>query len=145
GGVTAKPAQAAPAGVVLDGTIYGPATTFTGTNVNVDATTGSGENRLMLVGGSYNSSGASGTKPNITSVTFTPSGESAITLDLVDKQWAPPSSTTDTGRMATIYVLAPAKNPPASTAGTLTVTFSASFTTGVVVGVANFQGVDQTT
>ena len=36
-------------------------------------------------------------------------------------------------------------NPPSGQLGTVTVTFSGSVTNGIVAGVANFTGVDQTT
>ena len=129
----------------LDGAVvYG--TTFTGNSINLSVSTGSGQNQLMLVGVSYNSSttGSAGSRPYISSVIFTPTVGDPITLDLVKQQWSPSTETVDPGRMAAIYILDPSKNPAAGTAGVLAVNFSASFTTGAVVGVANFKGVDQT-
>ena len=131
----------------LDGPFFYTQSNANSSTVDLDVTTGLGQNRLMLVGISYNSSttGSAGDRPYITSVVFTPDVGTAVELDLVDDQWSPPGGETDPGRMSAIYFLPPEDNPSAGTEGTLTVTFSATFTTGVVVGAANFQGVDQTT
>ncbi|MGD9118650.1 MAG: hypothetical protein PVJ08_07985, partial [Dehalococcoidia bacterium] len=94
-------------------------------------TTGTGTNRLMLVGVSWNSNA---TEASIDSVTFTPSGEDPIVLDYVIER----KKATDP-RYAAIYSLL---NPPSGQAGTVTVNFDASVGNGIVVGVANFAGVD---
>ena len=81
--------------------------------------------------------GAGTTDRTITSVTFTPSGSSALNLSLVKKQQAGTQL-----RYAAIYSLL---NPPSGQAGTVTVTFSGSVSNGIVAGIANFKGVDQWT
>ena len=67
-------------------------------------------------------------------MTFTPSGGSATPLTLVGQR------ENEAGRLAAIYSLLA---PPSGQAGNVTVTFSGSVGNGIVVGVANFQGVDQ--
>jgi hypothetical protein len=120
--------------VTLDGAVS-TNTLASGTSTNVNHTTGAGTDRLMLVGVSWNSGTSART---ISSVTFTPNGGSALALSGVRTQQV--ASTTY--RYAAIYRLL---NPPSGQAGTVTVTFSASVSSGIVVGVANFAGVDQTT
>ena len=125
--------------VTLDGTP--DSNTFTSSaSVSLSHTTGSGSNRLMMVGISFNCSTTS-PLPTINTVTFTPSGGSTLPLTLVGSKDAGSS------RVAAIYYLPPADNPTSGTAGTVAVTFTGSTacTTGIVVGAANFQGVDQTT
>ena len=98
-------------------------------------TTGTGTDRLMLVGVSWN---CGTTDRTISSVTFTPSGGSAIALTVVKTQQARhdscatrPSTSCSTRRRAV--------------AGTVTVTFSGAVSNGIVAGAVNFAGVDQTT
>jgi hypothetical protein len=119
--------------VTVDGTPT-VQTSTTGTTVSWSHTTGTGTNRLMLVGVSWNSAT---TATTISSVTFTPSGGSATALSPVitrQNSWA--------YRYTAIYSLV---NPPSGTSGTVAVTLSTSVTNGVVAGAANFAGVDQTT
>ena len=118
----------------------------TGNSIDVDITVGDGDDRLILVGVSYNFSGES-TIPTIGSVIFTPTNPSGdpIALDLVVDQFSP-SGSGDTGRKAAIYVLDPLDNPSVETEGKVTVAFAGGdgdYTTGAVVGVAQFEGVDQ--
>jgi uncharacterized repeat protein (TIGR01451 family) len=123
--------------VSLDGTP--DAQIFTSTDsVNLSHTTGTGDNRLMLVGVSFNCSTTS-PLPTIDKVMFTPGSGLALPLTLVGSKDAGSS------RVAAIYQLSPANNPPGGTAGIVAVTFlgSTACTTGVVVGAANFKGVDQ--
>ena len=103
----------------------------------VDHTTGTGTDRLMLVGVSWN---CGTTDRSISSVTFTPSGGSAIALDEVITQLGENSSSDS--RYSAIYSLL---NPPSGVSGTVTVNFSGSVSNGIVAGVANFAGVNQTT
>ncbi len=103
-------------------------------SINITHTTGTGANRLMLVGVSWNSNTAAS---SITSVTFTPDGGSATALTEVRTEKA-----SSNYRYAAIYQLL---NPGSGVAGTVTVTFSASIPNGIVAGAANFKGVDQTT
>jgi hypothetical protein len=100
-------------------------------SINVPHTTGTGTDRLMLVGVSANTYN---TTDPISSVTFTPNGGSATALSLVG------SIENEAGRLATIYSLL---NPPSGVSGTVTVTFSNSVGYGIVAGVANFAGVNQ--
>ena len=139
--VTATFIEMQPETVYLDGPpVYG--VMESGSTISIDTLTGSGENRLMLVGVSYNSSTTN--SAYITSVTFTPTGLDPLDLTLVIEETSPPDQTEDPGRRAAIYYLDPSLNPDPMTEGVLEVTFSEAFTTGAVAGVANFQGVDQT-
>ncbi len=92
-------------------------------------TTGTGANRLMLVGASWNSGT---TATSISSVTF--EGQA---LSVVGTLQYPSQN-----RYTAIYsLLAPASG----VSGTLSITFSASISNGIVAGAANFAEVDQTT
>jgi uncharacterized repeat protein (TIGR02543 family) len=124
----------ADAGVTVDGTPT-TKTASSGTSVSWTHTTGTGANRLMLVGVSYNSNTAAVT---VSSVTFTPSGGSALSLNqVISRKYA------SNFRYAAIWYLP--TEPPINTSGTVLVTFSASVSSGIVAGAANFQGVDTTT
>ena len=114
-------------GAVSSGTADGVST------ITISHTTGTGVNRLMLVGVSSNSYNGART---ISSVTFTPSGGTAAALTEVGHV------ENEAGRLAAIYYLLA---PPSGQAGTVTVTYSGSVAYGIVAGVANFAGVDQTT
>ena len=109
-GATPVSAQDRAGGVVLDGAISSGTADGTAT-LSIPHTTGSGENRLMLVGISANSYNGART---ISSVTFTPTGDSAISLSAVG------SIENEAGRLSAIYSLVA---PPVSTAGTVTITF----------------------
>ncbi len=119
--------------VTLDGDVHSNAADDV-SSINISHTTGTGANRLMLVGVSWN---CGGTARSISSVTFTPGGGSATALDEVDTE-----QTGSQARYSAIYSLL---DPPSGTSGTVTVTFSGSVSNGIVAGVANFAGVDQTT
>ena len=128
-GATPVSAQDRAGGVVLEsassGTADGTAT------LSIPHTTGSGDDRLMLVGITANSYNSAQT---ISSVTFTPSGDSAISMSEVG------SVENEAGRLSAIYSLLA---PPISTAGTVTITFSGSVNNGMAAGVADFSGVNQ--
>ena len=106
------------------------------TSVSFSHTVGTGNNRLMLVGVSWN---CGTTNRTISSVTFTPSGGSATNLTEVITQLGYNSTNP---RYSAIYKLL---NPPSGVSGTVTVTFSGAVTNGSVAGAADFAGVDQTT
>ena len=98
-------------------------------------TTGTGSNRLMLVGVSWN---CGTTDRTITSATFTPNGESALDLTLVITEqytW-----TTNNYRYTAIYRLLA---PPSGVTGTVDIVFSGAVSNGIIAGAANFAGVDQ--
>jgi len=125
--------ESAKSEVALDGTVSS-GTANSASSINIAHTTGTGTNRLMLVGVSWN---CGTTARTISSVTFTPNGGSAVSLTNV--------ITEQTGtqlRYSAIYSLL---NPPSGTTGTVTVTFSGSVSNGIVAGAANFAGVNQTT
>ncbi|MBK6283473.1 MAG: hypothetical protein IPF54_13215 [Draconibacterium sp.] len=105
-------------------------------SLTINHTTGTGTDRLMLVGVSWNCGTADRT---ISSVTFTPTGGSAVGLSEVITQLG---YNTTNPRYSAIYSLL---NPPSGQAGTVTITFSGSVSNGIVAGAANFKGVDQTT
>ena len=96
--------------------------------------TGTGTNRLMLVGVSWN---ANTTVTPLISITFTPTGGSPIPLSLVITQ-----QSSWLLRSSAIYSLV---NPPIGQSGTVLVTFSGAVGNGVVAGATNFAGVDMTT
>ncbi len=104
-------------------------------SISFSHTTGTGTDRLMLVGVSWNS-GSSAT--SISSVTFSyGTGPTVVTLD--------PVITEQTGtqlRYAAIYRWPAGAQPPSGQAGTVTITFSGSVSSGIVAGAANFAGVD---
>jgi uncharacterized repeat protein (TIGR02543 family) len=127
----APASEPVPGSVTLDGTVSSGV--ITGTSISVAHTTGTGTDRLMLVGVSWN---CYNTARTISSVTFT-YGSTTLTLNPVITQQAGTQL-----RHAAIYSLL---NPPSGVSGTVTVTFSGSVSNGIVVGVANFAGVDQTT
>ena len=98
-------------------------------------TTGTGSNRLMLVGVSWNSNA---TAAATTGVTFTPDGGGPlVTLNKVIER-----QRSGQMRYSAIYSYL---SPPSGQAGTVAVTFANTVSNGIVVGVANFAGVDQIT
>ena len=99
--------------------------------ISVSHTTGTGTNRLMLVAVSANNYT---TAFNIDSVSFT--------YDSTELELTEVGTQTDSGRKTAIYRLL---DPPSGQSGTVTVDFSATIGYSIVVGVANFEGVDQTT
>ena len=103
--------------------------------VDLEHRTGTGLNRLLVVGVSWNSASAART---ISSVTFTPDvGTAAALTEVITQKHG------SNYRYAAIYRLV---NPPSGQDGTVTVTFSGgTVTAGIIVGAANFAGVDQTT
>ena len=128
---TANFVEASPTGeVTLDGAVSSETADGVAT-ISIDHTTGTGTNRLMLVGVSANSYNNART---ISSVNFAPDGGSATALSEVG------SVENEAGRLTAIYSLL---NPPSGVSGTVTVTFSDTVNYGIIAGVANFAGVDQ--
>jgi len=121
--------------VTLDGAVSS-GTAASGSSLSFAHTTGTGNNRLLLVGVSWN---CGSTNRTISSVTFTPDGGSAAGLSEVITQLG---YSTSNPRYTAIYSLL---NPPSGQTGTVTVTFSGSVSNGIMAGAANFAGVDQTT
>ena len=119
--------------VTLDGTVHSNVVA-SGSSISIDHTTGTGANRLLLVGVSWNSGTSERT---ISSITFTPSGGSAVGLNMVVSR-----KYSSQNRDSAIYSLL---NPASGQAGTITVTFSGSVGSGIMAGAANFAGVDQST
>ncbi len=104
-------------------------------SIEIPHTTGTGTERLMLVGVSWN---CGTTDRTISSVTFTPSGGGALELTEVITERGYNATNP---RYSAIYGLL---DPPSGETGTVTVTFSGAVSNGIVAGVANFAGVDQT-
>jgi len=98
-------------------------------------TTGNGVNRLLLVGVAWN---CGSTDRTISSVVFDDGDQQLMLGEVVTTK----GDSTTAPRYAAIYHLV---NPPASTAGEVTVTFSGTVSNGIVAGAANFANVDQTT
>ena len=108
-------------------------------SVSFAHTLGTGADRLLMVGVSWNSLS---TATTISSVTFTPDGGGD------PESLTPVITQQPTGQMrySAIYSLLPDSVALGSGAtGMVTVTFSASISNGLVAGAVNFQGVDQTT
>jgi len=122
--------------VVVDGYVYSD-TNDDVASTTVDITTGTGANRLMLVGISWNCGTADRT---ISSVTFTPTGGSAVALTPVITQQAGTQL-----RYSAIYRWPQGTPIPSGQNGAIEVTFSGSVSNGIVIGVANFSGVNQAT
>jgi uncharacterized repeat protein (TIGR02543 family) len=101
-------------------------------------TTGTGANRLMLVGVSWNSGDAA---ENITSVVFN-YGSTNLALDEVITEGVTVSGTVSGPRFAAIYSLL---NPPSGQAGTIIISFDDTVSNGVVAGAATFKGVNSAT
>ncbi len=102
-------------------------------------TTGSGSDRLVLVGVSWN---CGSTNRTIESVTFTPDGGDPISLTEVLTQLG---YSTSNPRYSAIWYVAGDTNVPSGAEGTVTITFSGSVSNGIMAGAANFAGVDPTT
>jgi len=120
----------------LDGTVSSGTGAPTASSISFSHTTGTGSNRLVLVGVSWN---CGSTDRTISSITFTPDGGSAVSLAEVITQlynWS------TSYRYTAIYSLL---NPPSGVAGTVDITFSGAVSNGSIAGAANFAGVDQTT
>ncbi|WP_162844818.1 alkaline phosphatase D family protein, partial [Pelolinea submarina] len=121
-----------PGVVELDGTASAETGAANASSVSFSHTTGTGTNRLMLVGTSWN---CGSTTRTISSVVFTYGTEE---LDLVEGITQESNSTAQ--RFASIWY-SPSE-PPQNTSGTVTVTFSGSVSNGIVAGAANFAGVN---
>ena len=124
-----------PGRITLDGAVSSGTGAANASNVTVSHTTGTGSDRLMLVGVSWNAETTDRTNP---SVTFS-YGAGPTVLDFTPVI-AQVSGTAR--RYSAIYSL---KAPPSGQVGTVTVTFAGTVSNGIVVGVANFRGVNQTT
>ncbi|MFN2304715.1 MAG: cohesin domain-containing protein, partial [Anaerolineales bacterium] len=127
--------------VELDGVVTsatGGASGNTDTSFEIAShTTGTGEDRLMLVGVSWNS----GTDAkNITSVVFN-YDTTELSFDEVITQEVTVSGSVSGPRYSAIYSYL---NPPAGEIGTVTINFDEAVVNGIVAGVVNFKGVNQT-
>ena len=131
--VTATFVQYVPMSLGPDGTPTNGTGAGNASSVTFAHTTGTGTDRLLLVGVSWN---CGTTDRSISSVTFTPSGGSAIDLTAVKTQRG---GTDTTYRYSAIYRLV---DPPRGVTGTVTVTFSGQVSNGSVAGAADFAGVD---
>ena len=129
--VTASSATSVSSPPALDGAVSFATATATVSTISFAHTTGSGADRLTLVGIAANNYSTTRT---LSSVTFTPSGGSAIALSPVG------SVQNGNGRLSAIYSLLA---PPSGASGTMAVNFSGSVGYGIVAGAANFKGVDQ--
>ncbi len=134
----APPVRVQAAGIVeLDGDVHSATAAANESNINISHTTGTGSDRLMLVGVSWNSGSTART---ISSVTFS-YGSGPTVLNFTEKIAQKHSVAANYRYSAIWYLVA----PPSGETGTVTVTFSDTVSNGIVAGVANFKGVDQTT
>ena len=131
--ITANFSQYTQVPLGLDGSVSSTAADDVST-IQIPHTTGTGTDRLMLVGVSWN---CGTTDRTISSVTFTPANGIATSLTSVLKQQAGTQL-----RYSAIYSLL---NTPRNTSGIVTITFSGEVTNGIVAGAANFAGVNQST
>jgi hypothetical protein len=120
----------------LDGAASSGTALPNASSISFSHTTGTGTNRLMLVGVSWN---CGSTNQTISSITFTPEGGSAITLTEV---WTELYNWSTNYRYTAIYSLL---GPASGVSGTVSITFSGAVSNGIIAGAANFAGVDQTT
>ena len=104
-------------------------------------TTGSGSNRALLVGISFNGSGTS-TLPRLMEFYFQESNGTIDPMYQVVSQSIMLTQTPYQGRAVAIFALI---NPPQNNSGKVYVAFNGTWTTGCIVGAVNFQGVDQNT
>ena len=102
--------------------------------ISFDHTTGTGSDRLLLVGVSWNCGSANRT---ISSVVFNDGTDHPLTEVITQLGY-----NTSNPRYTAIYSLL---NPSSGQAGMVTVTFSGSVSNGIMAGAANFAGVNQTT
>ena len=125
-------------GVVTQDGAYSTANGDEVGSISFAHTLGTGADRLLMVGVSWNSLS---TATTISSVTFTPDGggDAESLTPVITQQ---PSGQM---RYSAIYSLLPDASLASGATGTVTVTFSASISNGIVAGAVNFQGVDQTT
>ncbi len=122
--------------VYVDGAASSGTSAPTNSSISFSHTTGTGTNRLLLVGVSWN---CGTTDRSISTITFTPSGGSALALTEVIKQLGYSSSNP---RYSAIYRLLA---PPSGVTGTIDIVFSGAVSNGIIAGAANFAGVDQST
>lgn len=116
----------------------------TGSSISISHTTGTGTDRLMLLGVSWNAGSSAKT---ISSVQFTYGTSGQLNFSEVHTETATATGTTSGPRYSAIWGSVDAVSGellaiPLNTAGTLTITFSTEVTNGIVAGVANFKGVD---
>ena len=123
--------------MTLDGAVSSGTGAANSSSLSFSHTTGTGANRLLLVGVSWN---AGTTARTISSVTFTPSGGSAVALTPVITQ-----QVSGQNRYSAIYRWPASTALPSGQSGTVAVTFSGAVSSGSVVGAVNFAGVNQTT
>ncbi len=121
--------------LALDGAVSEATGAAGVSSVSIPHSTGTGMDRLMLVGISWN---CGTTDRTITSVTFTPEHGSPMPLSEEFTQLGVNASSDP--RYSAIYSLL---DPPRSVTGTVVVAFSGTVSNGIVAGVANFAGVDQ--
>ena len=122
--------------VATDGTASSGTGAPATNSVSFSHTTGTGEDRLLLAGVSWN---CGTTDRSITSAKFI-YGSGLTELDLTPVITYNGYSTANP-RYSAIYRYV---NPPSGVTGTLTITFSGNVSNGIVAGAANFSGVDQT-
>lgn len=128
-------------GVVELDSVVSSGTANNTSSLSFSHTTGTGDNRMTLVGISWNAGTSAKT---INSVKFRyGAGPTEIAFTEVITETVTVSGSVSGPRYAAIY--RSSAQPPAGIAGTMTVTFSTTVENGVVAGAANFKGVDQTT
>ena len=126
-----------PAGaVVIDGAVDTGTGAPTASSLSFAHTTGTGNNRLLLVGVSWN---CGSTDRAISSVTFTPSGQSALPMTEVMHQL---TDTTSAPRYSAVYKLVA---PPSGAPGTVIIIFAGAVANGAIAGATNFANVNQAT
>jgi hypothetical protein len=126
--------------VELDGVVSSNTANNT-TSISIPHITGTGTNRLMLVGISWNSGTSA---KNITGVTFVyDAGPIVVNFVEVITEEVVVSGDVTGPRYAAIY--RSTTEPPLETEGTVIINFDTTVENGIVAGAANFKGVDQNT
>jgi uncharacterized repeat protein (TIGR02543 family) len=133
--VTAHFAPYERAPLALDGAASAATGAAGVSSVSFRHSTGTGTDRLMLVGISWN---CGTTDRTVAFATFTPEHGSPMPLAEEFTQLGVNASANP--RYSAIYSLL---DPPRNVTGTVTVTFSGTVSNGIVAGAANFAGVDQ--
>ncbi len=128
--VTATFEEYVPSPLGLDGASSSATGAANADSLSFSHTAGSGSDRLLLVGVSWNAGSATGRE--ISSVTFDGTALTPVFTQQAGTQL----------RYSAIWALL---DPPSGVTGTVAITFNGTVTNGIVAGAANFAGVDQTT
>jgi len=128
-----------PGVVELDGDVHSNTAAPNSSSISIAHTTGTSNNRLMLVGISWN---CGSTNRTISSIVFDPdsAGDNIPLSEVITQLYSWSASGSTNYRYTAIYKLVA---PPAGVSGSVVITFSGAVSNGIIAGAANFKGVDQ--